>query len=66
MTVSVQSKLVAGSGNLGGQRRISLHLLANHKECRGGATTRERLQHRWRSLGVRAVVERQRDASIFV
>ena len=62
MAIAVQGDGVAGGRDLGDQRRAPLHLLADHEERRARVRAREGLEHGRRALGVRAVVERQRDA----
>ena len=60
--VPVQRDLVARGGDLGGDSRPALDLLADEEERRSRIGARERLEHRARPLGMRPVVERQGDA----
>ncbi len=61
MAITMQGDGVARGRDLGDQRRSSLHLLADHEEGRARVRAREGLEHRGSALGVRAVVESQRD-----
>ena len=47
----------------GHEVRASLDLLTDHEEGRARARARERLEHGRRPLGVRSIVEGQRDAA---
>jgi len=61
VAVAVQGDLVACRGDLGGERRAPLDLLADEEERRGHACRCEQLEHGGRALRMRAVVERERD-----
>ncbi len=63
MAVAVQRDLVPGVDDLARERGIAQHLLADEEERRAHPLAREDLEHRWRSLRVWAVVERERVAA---
>ena len=62
MDVAVDADLVPGGGDLGGDPRPAGDLLAHEEERRRRARGGERLQRGRGSLGMGAVVERERDA----
>ncbi len=63
MAIAVNADLVAGCGDLGGEGAVALDLLADEVEGRLHAGALELAEDRRRPLGMRAVVERERDAA---
>ncbi len=63
MAVAVQADRVTGGDDLARQRGVALHLLADQEERRLHARGGEDLEHRRSPLGVRTVVEREREAA---
>jgi hypothetical protein len=64
MTMAVKRDLMSGSDDLGGEGRIAFHLLAGEEERRGHAEVGQSVKDRGRPLGVRAVIEGERDARL--
>jgi hypothetical protein len=62
MAVSVEGDRVAGGHDLGDQSWPADHLLADQKEGRARVRTGKRIQDGGRALGVRPVVEGERDS----
>ena len=62
MTMAVERDLMSRGDDLGGERRIAFHLFAGEEERRKHGEFRQGLEDRDCPLGVRAVIERQRDA----
>ena len=63
MPVPVERDLVTGLEDRAGQLGAPLDLLADEEEGGGGAVPGEQLEHGRRGLGMRAVVERERDCA---
>ena len=61
MAIAVHGHLVARLDDRARHIRVRVDLLADQEERRGRASSREHLERRGRALGMRAVVERQRD-----
>ena len=62
MAVAVERDLVAGVGDLAGERGVAPDLLADEEERRPDLVRGEDLEHGRRALGVRPVVEGERVA----
>ena len=62
MPVAVERHLVPGGDDPPDELRAAAHLLPHDEERRRRSARRERLQHRGRPLGMRSVVECERDA----
>ncbi len=62
VAVTVQLDPVTGGDDLRHQRRAALDLLADQEEGRSRVRLAQDLQHDWRALRMRAVVEGERHA----